>query len=60
LPHLITNVETTIAPVQDVEMTAPIHDALAAKALWPERHCLDAGYPDAEWLVTAQTSIRLT
>lgn len=55
LPHLITNVETTIAPVQDVEMTAPIHEALAAKDLLPESHFLDAGYTDAELLVTAQT-----
>jgi transposase len=50
-PHLITNVETTPAPKQDAEMTAPIHQALAAKALLPAVHCLDAGYMSAElWL----------
>ena len=50
-PHLITNVETTLAPKQDAEMTAPIHQALAAKALLPAVHCLDAGYMSAElWL----------
>ena len=28
-PNLITNTETTLAPVTDVEMTEPVHDALA-------------------------------
>ena len=30
-PHLITHVETTPAPVSDIDRTAPIHEALAAR-----------------------------
>jgi transposase len=49
-PHLITNVETTPAPVSDIDLTAPIHQALAARALLPAVHLVDAGYIDAELL----------
>jgi hypothetical protein len=51
---VITNVATTHGGVIDNTMTGPIHDALAAKALTPDRHYLDAGYPSAEHLVTAK------
>jgi transposase len=54
-PHLITNVETTPAQKQDAEMTAPIHQALAAKALLPAVHCLDAGYMSAELWLSGKT-----
>lgn len=50
-PRLITNVETTPAPVLDVKMLETIHENLAAKALLPAQHLVDAGYPDAELLV---------
>lgn len=53
-PHLITNVETTPAPVSDIDLTAPIHQALAARALLPAVHLVDAGYVDAELLVSSQ------
>src|SRR5512135_2882511 len=36
--HLITNVETTLAVAADVDLTAPIHAALAAKGLLPGDH----------------------
>ena len=49
--HLITHVETTPAVAADVDQTAPIHAALAAKGLLPGDHLLDAGYVDAELLV---------
>lgn len=45
-PHLITHVETTSAPVSDIDMTAPIHQALADKGLLPAAHLADAGYVD--------------
>jgi transposase len=52
-PHLITHVETTPASTTDVTMTAPIHEALAAKALLPSTHLVDAGYVDATLLVSS-------
>ena len=54
-PHLITHVETTPATTQDVERLAPIHAALAAKALLPREHLVDTGYVDAEGLVRSET-----
>lgn len=53
-PHLITHVETTPAPVSDIDRTAPIHDALAARGLAPAVHFLDAGYVDAPLLLASQ------
>lgn len=52
-PHLITNVTTTLAPVPDMAMTADIHTGLARRELLPEVHLVDAGYIDAEHLVTS-------
>jgi transposase len=48
-------VETTAAPTTDVTMTAPIHEALAAKALLPSTHVVDAGYIAATLLVSSPT-----
>jgi transposase len=55
-PHLIVHVETTPAPVTDSALTAPIQQALVAKGLAPATHCADAGYVDADLLVTSQTA----
>src|SRR3954454_13227477 len=52
-PHLITQVETTAAPAADGDATGPIHCALAAKALLPDGHIVDAGYIDAGLLVAS-------
>lgn len=52
-PHLITHVETTSAPVSDIDMTAPIHQALADKGLLPAGHLADAGYVDADLLISS-------
>lgn len=52
--HLITNVQTTPAHVQDIEQTATIHQALSQKSLLPSQHFVDAGYVDAELLVSSQ------
>jgi transposase len=54
-PHLITHVETTLAPVSDIDRTAPIHEALAARGLAPISHFLDAGYVDAPLLLSSQS-----
>jgi transposase len=52
--HLITNVETTLAVTADVDLTAAIHVALAAKGLLPGDHLLDAGFVDVELLVSSR------
>lgn len=52
--HLITNVETTAAPVADGDVTDSIHTSLANNTLLPSKHIVDTGYLDAELLVTAQ------
>ena len=41
-PNLITNTETTPAPVTDVEMTEPVHHALARRGLTPGEHAADS------------------
>jgi transposase len=53
-PHLITNVETTVATTPDEVMLPKIHRTLAAKELLPDRHIIDGGYTNAENLVAAQ------
>jgi transposase len=50
-PHLITQVETTVATTPDEAMTLSIEEQLAAKQLLPDVHILDAGYTNTEVLV---------
>lgn len=54
LPHVITNVETTVAPTADNAMTAVIQEHLAARDLLPGEHIVDAAYVTADHLVTSQ------
>ncbi|HVU65956.1 MAG TPA: IS1182 family transposase [Ktedonobacteraceae bacterium] len=49
-PNLIVQVHTTVAPVPDGEMIAPIQAALVAAHLKPEEHLVDSGYVDGEHL----------
>jgi transposase len=58
--HLITHVQTTVAPATDMEMTTPIQAALVDKGLAPAEHLIDAGYVDAHVLVTSQTEQAIT
>ncbi len=53
-PNFITNVETTLATGSDRDLTGPIQASLAAKGLLPAEHFVDAGYLDAELLVSSQ------
>jgi transposase len=53
-PNLITNVETTSAPVADGAVTEQIHVALQKKDLLPNKHIVDTGYLDAELLLSSQ------
>jgi transposase len=50
-PHLITQVETTAATLQDTEVLAPIGEHLRAKGLAPAEHYVDQGYPSGPELV---------
>ena len=54
LPHLITNVHTTVATTQDVTCTEHIHQRLEGKNLLPGLHLVDTGFVDAELLVESQ------
>jgi transposase len=51
-PNLITNAATTDATVTDNQMTAVIHDDLAARKLAPGRHYTDSGYLSAALVVS--------
>lgn len=55
--HLITNVETTTATVQDMNLAETIHANLAAKDLVPSEHLMDAGYVDGDLLVEAKRDL---
>jgi transposase len=44
LPHLLTQVSTTIAPAADVAQLIPIQEALAARDLLPAQQLVDASY----------------
>jgi transposase len=48
LPHVITQVETVPATQQDHHALVPIQADLAAKALLPDQHLVDAGYMSAK------------
>jgi transposase len=51
--RLITHVQTTLATLQDVSCTASTQEALTKKGLTPAVHLVDAGYIDADLLVTS-------
>jgi len=53
-PHLLTQVETTVATDADVAHLEPIQADLARKALLPDRHLADAGYVRGSNLVASQ------
>ncbi|MET7702648.1 transposase [Streptomyces sp. NPDC005485] len=44
LPHLMVHVATTIAPVQDGQLTEKIHDDLTTRRLAPTEHIVDTAY----------------
>src|SRR5258708_12644448 len=47
LPQLIVDVQTTVANVQDVDMTEVIEENLAHHHLLPDEHIVDPVYVDA-------------
>jgi len=54
VPHLLVQVQTTVANVQDVEVTETIQQELAQTDLLPEEQIVDTGYVDADLLVSSQ------
>jgi transposase len=52
-PHLITQVTTVPGPTHDADMTDTIQADLAARDLLPGQHLLDAGYVDAQHLLSS-------
>jgi transposase len=54
LPHLITDVGTTIAPASDVDQLVPIQERLASRQLPPSEHVVDTGYIRTSNLVASQ------
>jgi hypothetical protein len=55
LPSIVTDVTVTLATVTDVEVTARIHDQLAARELLPRQQWVDTGYTSGALLVTSCT-----
>ena len=53
-PNLITNVETTSAPVTDDAVTESVHISLAKSHLLPSQHIVDTGYVNSELLVSTR------
>jgi transposase len=53
-PHLLTHVETTVAPASDIHQLSAIHERLAQTQLLPAQHLVDAGYVRARNLVDAR------
>jgi transposase len=54
LPRLITDVQTTPAPVDDAQVLPKIQAALAARGVLPALHLVDAGYTETARLLESQ------
>jgi transposase len=54
LPHLITNVQTDEAVLNDNNALPQIHRQLAQRGLLPHTHLVDAGYVEAQLLLESQ------
>ncbi len=53
-PHLITDVQTTVATTADVTMLPQIQENLAWRDRLPAEHLVDSGYVDAAQVVTSR------
>ncbi|MFI6663321.1 IS1182 family transposase, partial [Streptomyces sp. NPDC050523] len=60
LPHLVVHVATTIAPVQDGQLTEKIHDDLATRRLAPAEHIVDTAYLSPAHIERAQLVHNIT
>jgi transposase len=59
LPHLLTQVETTIAPAAELETLALIQADLERTDLLPAEQVVDAGYVRGKNLVASQTAYQI-
>ena len=53
-PHLIVNVETTLATTPDDNMLAVVHASLAGRHQLPAEHLVDKGYTSAQVLLDSK------
>ena len=53
-PHVITNVETSLATTPDDHMLPVVHQSLAKTELSPSEHLVDMGYTGCRMLVDSQ------
>ena len=60
VPSLITHVETTVAPEQDVTVVETIHHRLADQALLPAVHIVDGAYVSSDGLVDSHQDCQVT
>ena len=58
-PHLITYVATTSSTKKDHEIMENLHGSLSRQDLSPSQHLVDAGYIDAELLVTSSQNYEI-
>lgn len=59
-PHFLVHVATTIAPVQDGQLTEVIHDDQAARRLAPAEHVVDTAYLTPAQVERAQRAHGIT
>jgi|GEM_PF-3940777 len=57
MPQLIVQVQTTVANVQDVDMTQVLQEDLAQHHLLLTEQIVDTGYIDAELLVKRRAAV---
>jgi transposase len=58
-PHLITHVQTVLAPIADWDSLPLVHQGLAKRELLPDQHLVDSGYVDADLLVASRRDFRI-
>jgi transposase len=58
-PHLITDVQTTVATTVDGECTKTIQTALGQRGLLPAEHYVDSAYVDAQALVESRSEYQI-
>jgi hypothetical protein len=60
LPHLITNVATTVGSVSDDRISPRVHAELARRGLLPDEHWVDTGYANSTSLALAHRDYGIT
>lgn len=58
-PRLVLQVNTTVAPIPDVEMLGPIQEGLSENGLLPREQLADAGYVGARQVLESRLRYRI-